>query len=125
MMFRRESNECINSKAQMRLPNPMHLPWRVTRLLDRRALRQKLQIKSRVGASSSRELERFLVDRAGEARDLFALRGVRTQRSTVFQLMSRSVTDDAAANDNGAFVERSDRAGQARLTPASLVAVLR
>jgi hypothetical protein len=104
----------------------MHLPWRVTRLLDRQALRRKLNVKGSVDASRSVELERFLVDRAGDARDLFALRGVRTQRRTVFQLMSRSIAADMAANDNGAFVGGPEaRPHEPGLVPATLVAALR
>lgn len=97
-MFQLEVSRSIKTGSGPRLPAPTHVPWHVTRLLDRRALR--LNIKGSLGAARSPELERFLVDRAGDARDLFALRGVRTRRSTVFQLMSRSIAGDEAANDN-------------------------
>jgi len=101
-------NRSVKAGSNHRLPTPTHLPWYVTRLLDRRALR--LNIRGSIGAGRSPELEHFLVDRAGDVRDLFALRGVRTRRSTVFQLMSRSIAADEAANDN---------------VPAALLAALR
>lgn len=117
-----ETTAFVNSVSLRRLPNPMHLPWRLTRLLDRRALRRKLQIKGM--AAGSHELERVLVERAGEARDLFALRGVRPPRSTVFALMRRSIAADAAANDNRARPARAP-AGAASLEPDALIAALR
>ena len=84
-----------------------------------------MNIKGSTQAPSSAELERFLVDRAGDARDLFALRGVRTRRSTVFQLMSRSIANDLAANDNGAPARRRPCPQEASLVPAALLAALR
>jgi len=113
----------FGSQLDRRLPNPAHAPWYVTRYLDRRALR--MNIKGSTQAPSSAELERFLVDRAGDARDLFALRGVRTRRSTVFQLMSRSIANDLAANDNGAPARRRPCPQEASLVPAALLAALR
>jgi len=126
-MFHFEVIESVKLTSRKGVQNPLHLPWYVTRLLDRRALRARLSVKGVTGAPRSRELERFLVNRAGDARDLFALRGIRTRRSTVFQLMSRSIAADvAAANENRAPVDglaaRSDEASQ---VPAALVAALR
>jgi hypothetical protein len=122
-----EATGSVKPTSNQSLPNPLHLPWYVTRLLDRRALRRKLNVKGLVGVASPRELEGFLVDRAGDARDLFALRGVRTRRSTVFQLMSRSIAADvAAANENRASIGGlATPRDEARLVPASLVAALR
>lgn len=122
-----ETTGSVNHTSNKRLPNPMHLPWYVTRLLDRRSLRRKLAVKGLSGVSSPRELEGFLVNRASDARDLFVLRGVRTRRSTVFQLMSRSIAADvAAANENRAPVGGLEaHRDTACLVPASLVAALR
>lgn len=115
-----EATESVKPESGVRLPNPLHLPWHVTRLLDRRALRRKLSLKGLIGRARRRELEGFLVGRASDARDLFALRGVRTRRSTVFQLMSRSLAADAAAaNEN-----RAPAGEAASLAPAALVAAL-
>ncbi|CAN7572162.1 hypothetical protein LJR219_004164 [Phenylobacterium sp. LjRoot219] len=118
-----EKHRSVGVDSNNRFPVPTHMPWYVTRLLDRRALR--LNIKGAGEVARSLELERFLVDRAGDARDLFALRGVRTRRSTVFQLMSRSISADAAANDNGAPAGRPVRADAASLVPAALLTALR
>lgn len=115
--------ESGGSASGKRGPNPKHMPWYVTRMLDRRALR--LNIKGSPDATNALELEHFLVDRASDARDLFALRGVRTRRSTVFQLMSRSIANDLAANDNGAPASRRPCPRQANLVPATLLAALR
>jgi len=126
-MSQSETTESIKAVSDERLPNPLHLPWHLTRLLDRQALRQKLNVKGLIGLARRRELEGFLVCRASDARDLFALRGVRTRRSTVFQLMSRSIAADAAAaNENRAPIGglETPRA-EASLVPASLVAALR
>lgn len=97
-----------------------HLPHRVSQRRDAKAIRELLDVAGVPhDAPLGLSLAGLLCKRTQDCRDLFALRGVRTDRVTLVVMAGRSLADDAKAARRMDAVTAGH--GRALLTAMSLL----